>query len=114
MLTKIKEIIKFLRNLPDPNWEIEINAKPSKTHPLAGFWKRDMGHDHSIAIGPQDDEYYISFCGPGGCFSKGKYRPNSKIIGDPSYRVVDENIIEIKSKNGFTKYVRAKSREVKK
>jgi hypothetical protein len=111
MFKFIRQLIHLLRNPPDPNWHIERQAKPSKTHPLGGFWKCGIKHDHGIAIGAADDnKYFISFCGPGGCFEKGKYRPNSAIEGDPCYRVIDNNTIEIKGKKGFTKYVRVKSR----
>jgi len=80
-------------------------------HPFGGFWKRDVKYDHGIAIGAAgSNKYFISFCGPGGCIEKGKYRPNSTIEGDPNYRVIDNNTIEIKGQKGFTRYVRVKSR----
>lgn len=111
MFKFIRQLIHLLRNPPDPNWHIEREAQPSKTHPLGGFWKHDIRHDHGIAIGTADDNrYFISFCGPGGCFEKGKYRPNSSIEGDAHYRVIDNNTIEIEGKKGFTRYVRVKSR----
>ena len=111
MFSFIKNLIQVLRNPPEPNWHIERQAKPTKSHPLSGFWKRDQKHDHGLAIGPVDDKkYYISFCGPGGCFEKGKYRPNSTIEGDPNYRVIDVATIEVKGKKVFNKYVRVKSR----
>ena len=112
MFAFIKSLIQVLRNPPDPNWHIERQAKPTNTHPLGGFWKRDNKQDHGLAIGPADgNTYFISFCAPSGCFEKGKYRPNSTIEGDSEYRVIDKNTIEVKGKNGFTKYVRTKSRE---
>ena len=111
MIKFIKAIIQAIRNPPDPNWHIEKQAKPSRFHPLGGFWKKNKKHDHGLAIGRADDEtYFISFCGPGGCFDKGIYRPDSKIEGDPAYRVIDENNIEVKGKKGFEKYYRVKSR----
>lgn len=111
MFALIKSLIQVLRNPPGPNWHIERQAKPTKLHPLSGFWKRDPKHDHGLAIGPADDnKYFISFCGPGGCFEKGKYRPNSTIEGDPDYRIIDSATMEVKGKKGFNKYVRVKSR----
>ena len=113
MIKFIKEFLKVIRNPPDPNWHIENEAKPSKKFPLGGFWKKSKNRDHGIAIGPSDDgKYFVTFCGPGGCFEKGTYRPNTSIDGDPNYRVIDENTIEVKDKKGkFSKYERVKSRE---
>lgn len=111
MIKFIKTLIALIRNPPDANWHIEKEAKPSKSHPLGGFWKKDPKHDHGLAIGPAENgEYFISFCGPGGCFEKGTYRANSKIEGDPHYRIIDKNTIEVEGKKGFTKYVRVKRR----
>lgn len=111
MFNFIRQLIRLLREPPEPNWHVECEAKPSKTHPLGGFWKRRVNYDHGIAIGAADENrYFISFCGPSGCFEKGKYRPNSTIEGDPNYRVVDNNTIEIRGRKGFTRYVRVKSR----
>jgi len=110
MFAFLKSFIRVLRNPPDPNWHIERQAKPTTNHPLGGFWKRNPNHDHGLAIGPAEDAYFISFCGPSGCFEKGAYRPNSRIVGDPDYRVIDNNTIEVKGKKGFTRYVRTRSR----
>jgi len=112
MIKFIKSIIETVRNPPAPNWHVEKEARPTKTHPLGGFWKKNPNHDHGLAIGPAENEkYFISFCGPGGCFKKGTYRANSTIEGDPHYKIVDENTIEVEGKKGFSKYVRAKQRE---
>ena len=112
MFQFIANFINTLRHPPEPNWHVERQAKPSETHPLGGFWKRDIKLDHGLAIGPtEDNKYFISFCGPSGCFAKGTYRPDSAIEGDPDYRVIDKNTIEVRGKNGFSKYVRVKSRQ---
>ena len=96
----------------EPNWHIEKQAKKSRTHPWAGFWKKNPKHDHGLAIGPAGDGlYYVSFCGPSGCFEKGQYRADSSIENDPDYRIIDANSIEVKTKRGFSRYVRAKSRQ---
>ncbi|MGR6874194.1 hypothetical protein ACU6U9_18240 [Pseudomonas sp. HK3] len=71
MFEKIKRIIEMVKNPPDKNWHIEKQGKPSKTHPLGGFWKRDLKNDHGLAIGKAPRGlYFISFCGPSGCFEK--------------------------------------------
>ncbi len=112
MFKFIKTIIELFRNPLNPNWHIEKEAKRTQQHPLAGFWKKNPKHDHGLAIGAAEDgKYFISFCGPGGCFEKGAYRVNSTIKGDPHYRVIDDNTIEVKGKKGFTKYIRVKRRE---
>ena len=86
--------------LLNPHREVEAQAVPSESHPLAGFWKAscdDPEEDFGLAIGPMgSDTYYVSFCGPGGCFAKGDYRPITKLVGDPKYRVLDNDTIEVR------------------
>ena len=51
--------------------------------------------------------YSVSFCGPGGCFEPGTYRPNTPIVGDPEYQVIDSNTLGISRKDGtFQQYSR--------
>ncbi len=93
---------------------VEKTAVPSLGHPYAGFWKEPNCLDRfGIAIAPADDKLYsLSFCGPGGCFEPGEYRPNSAIVDDPLYKIVDANTIMIKGQDGtFAKYVRCQSRQ---
>lgn len=83
------------------------------SHPLAGFWKD--GHcddDFGLLIAPvSDDLYSVSFCGPGGCFEPGSYRPNTPIVGDPGYRVTGDNEIEVSLVNGgYQRYIRCPER----
>ena len=111
MFKTIKGIIEIFKQPSDPNWYIEKQGKPSKAYPLGGFWKKDLKHDHGLAIGKAPEGlYFISFYGPNGCFEKGAYRPNSAIMGDSDYRILDTNTIEVKGKKGFEKYTRAKTR----
>lgn len=96
-----------------PNWQVEKNARPSETHPLGGFWKPEKCDvDFGLAIGPMGERmYYVSFCGPGGCFAEGTYRPATAIYGDPSYSVLDEDTIEVVGLGGQrTKYIRCPGR----
>ncbi|MEG4025531.1 tetratricopeptide repeat protein, partial [Microcoleus sp. S13C4] len=92
----------------DLNRNAEKLAVPSQSHPLAGFWKSgDCSHDFGLAIAPAGEGLYsISFCGPGGCFVPGTYRPNSPLVGDRSYRVVNNNTIDVEGRDGFTRYIR--------
>lgn len=96
-----------------PHWESEHDAVPSKSHPFAGFWKSDLSDTFGLAIGPYGEgKYYVSFCGPGGCFAKGDYRPITSLTNDTTYRIIDANTIEVQGRDGFSKYYRSKGREV--
>jgi len=74
---------------------------------LAGFWKDHCEDDFGLKIeAAGGDQYSISFCGPGGCFEPGTYRPNSPIFGDQAYRVIDAGTIEVLGGDGFSTYYR--------
>ncbi len=93
------------------HWDVERDAQPSETHPYGGFWKSSVQDEFGLAIGPAGaDSYYVSFCGPGGCFAKGEYRPITKLVSDPAYRIVDSNTIEVNGKDGFTAFNRSAGR----
>lgn len=94
-----------------PNWEVEQDAQPSDTHPYGGFWKEHPHDEFGLAIGPAGaDSYYVSFCGPGGCFGKGEYREITRLVGDPAYRILDSNNIKVNSKDGFSAFHRSAGR----
>ena len=96
----------------DPQRTAEKLAIPSPTHPFAGFWKEPGCADNfGLAIAPSGPNLYsVSFCGPGGCFKPGTYRPDTPLVGDPAYRVVDNDTIEVGGLGGFTRYVRCDKR----
>jgi hypothetical protein len=74
---------------------------------LAGFWKDHCEDDFGLKIAQAGANLYsISFCGPGGCFEPGTYRPNSPIFGDQAYRVIDADTIEVLGGDGFSTYRR--------
>jgi hypothetical protein len=104
--------VRYLGPNAAPNWEVEKNAVPSATHPLAGFYKDEGCADSfGLAIGPANEkEYYISFCGPGGCFAAGTYRPNTTIYNDPKYEVITNDKIKIMGDGGWSTNVRCPSR----
>jgi hypothetical protein len=78
---------------------------------LTGFWKEDCTHDFGLQIARAGaDQYSISFCGPGGCFEPGTYRPNSPIYGDRAYRVKDAKTMAVLGADGFSTYVRCGDR----
>jgi len=81
----------------------------SASHPFAGFWKDGHCDDEfGLSIAPAGPKLYsVSFCGPGGCFEPGTYRPHTAIIGDPEYRVISENALGVSTKDGrFQRYER--------
>ena len=86
---------------------IEAYLKPTATQPLVGFWKSSCSDNFGLAIDAQKDGLYsVSFCGPGGCSRPGTYRPNTRLVGDPDYKVLDQNTIEVRGLDGFSRYVR--------
>ncbi len=86
---------------------IESYLKPTAAHPLVGFWKSSCSENFGLAIDAQSEGVYsVSFCGPGGCFKPGTYRPNTPLVGDADYRVVDQNTIEVRGLDGFSRYTR--------
>ena len=80
----------------------------TERHPLAGFWKDHCEDDFGLSIAPAaGDMYSVSFCGPGGCFEPGSYRPDTLIVGDPSYRVIDADTLDVGRSDGeFQRYLR--------
>jgi len=94
------------------HWEVERDAVASPSHPFGGFWKSDLSNEFGIAVGPYGEgKYYVCFCGPGGCFAKGAYRPITSLTSDQEYRIIDANTIEIHSSTGWTKFYRSKGRQ---
>lgn len=73
---------------------------------FTGMWKEKCEQDHGLQIKPigGDGKYSVSFCGPGGCFEPGTYRPNTFINGDRSYKVVSDSEIQVGGANGFSTY----------
>src|SRR5262249_23368560 len=106
-------VISACEDTHDPGRTAEKTAIQSASHPYAGFWKQPGCADNfGLAIAPAGPGIYsVSFCGPGGCFKPGTYRPNTPIVGDSDYRVIDQDTIEVSSLDGFSRYVRCKSRE---
>jgi hypothetical protein len=116
MLTFLKRVCRGLISFhrafnsarENPNWHILEEAKPTVTHPFGGFWKRKNQSRFGLAIGPaQGAMYFFSFCGPGGCSEKEQFRPFNTIVDNPDFKIIDENTIEMKGRNGFVQYVRS-------
>lgn len=95
----------------DPGRIAEREALSSNAHPLAGFWKDDCAEQFGLAIAPAGiGVYSVSFCGPGGCFFPGTYRPDTRLHGDEAYRVIDDDTLDVHGRDGWTTYSRAGSR----
>jgi hypothetical protein len=105
---------------PNLSREAELTAVATADFPYAGFWKaHDCTASYGLAISPGGSPglYSVSFCGPGGCFEPGTYRPNTTLLDDEKYWVIDRNTIEVggcgKRAGTFTRYVRCAGREVR-
>lgn len=74
---------------------------------FTGFWKRKCEDAFGLQIMPvKDGLYSVSFCGPGGCFEPGTYRPNTKLKDDPMYQVVDTSHIKVQGRDGWSEYIK--------
>jgi len=74
---------------------------------FTGFWKVNCTDAFGVQIKKQSGNLFsVSFCGPGGCFAPGKWMPNTPIIGDSKYRVVNPTTIEIGQEKGWERYTR--------
>jgi hypothetical protein len=74
---------------------------------FTGFWKANCTDAFGVQIKKQAGNLFsVSFCGPGGCFAPGEWQPNTPIVGDPKYRVLNPTTIEIGHEQGWTQYTR--------
>jgi uncharacterized RDD family membrane protein YckC len=70
--------------------------KPDKSFPFIGFWKKDCKDHVGLAIDKADDgKYTVSYCTSFDCHKPGTDMPNTSLIGDPRYRIINENTIEV-------------------
>jgi len=71
---------------------------------FSGFWKEVCTDAFGISIKPHGSKNYsISFCGPGGC---GPWMPNTAIEGDPSYRVVAADTLEVRKGDRWQRFLK--------
>ena len=72
---------------------------------FTGFWENDCSEPFGLQIiSASKKDYSISFCGPGGCFEPGTYRPNTTIHNDKLYKVIDGNHIKVWGHDGWSNY----------
>lgn len=77
-----------------------------------GFWKRKCSDGFGVQIKLAENQLYsVSFCGPGGCFEPGKWTPNTRIEGDPKYKVNSPTELGIKRSDSdeYFMYVKCES-----
>lgn len=93
-----KEYIKKRDSLDHSKNSQNIVAylKPDKYFPFIGFWKRACKDTVGLAIDKTDDgKYSVSYCTSTDCYKPGTERPNTTLVDDPRYRIVDKDTIEI-------------------
>lgn len=69
---------------------------------FTGFWKTNCEDAFGLQIMSFGEEgnYSVSFCGSGGCFKPGTYRPPTTIENDPAYEVISHDHIKVVGKGG--------------
>lgn len=73
----------------------------SQSVDYSGFWKANCGQPFGLQLKPAGGALYsVSFCGPGGCFEPGTYRPNTPLVGDPDYEMVSSTEMLVKLRDG--------------
>jgi hypothetical protein len=83
------------------NIHLSGELTPTEGHPYAGFWKTKCSDDSGLAIAPAGrGQYSVSFCGKGGCFKPGTYRPITPLVGDKDYKVESSTRIRVKGIDG--------------
>lgn len=71
--------------------------KPDKAFPFIGFWKKDCKDTSGLAIDKTEEgKYSISHCTSTYCYKPGTQMPNTTLIDDPRYRIIDKNTFEIR------------------
>jgi hypothetical protein len=75
------------------SYTIEKQLEADPAYPYIGFWKNDCSDNFGLAIEKAtNDEYYVRFCGPGGCFGKTSFM-RTKLINDSIYKILDNDTI---------------------
>jgi len=78
---------------------LALGAEPGA---FTGFWKTQCKDAFGLQIKPfgEAGKYSVSFCGPGGCFEPGTYRPLTTIENDPAYEVISSKHIKVVGRGG--------------
>src|SRR5207302_6570961 len=82
-------------------------AACSRPADFTGFWKVNCSDAFGVQIKEQPgNSFSVSFCGPGGCFRPGEWMPNTPIIGDPKYRVINATTLDTERQDGWDRYTK--------
>ena len=79
---------------------------------FTGIWKADCSDYYGIQIKPAENQLYsVSFCGLRGCFEPGTWTPNTRIEGDPKYKVISPTELGIRKRDSdeYFMYVKCAS-----
>jgi len=69
--------------------------KPDKSFPFIGFWKKDCNDNVGLAIDKATDgKYSVSYCTSTDCEKPNTEMPNTSLVDDPKYRIINANTIE--------------------
>lgn len=86
---------------------LSLAAGCSRRGDFTGFWKANCTDAFGVQIKKQaGNAFSVSFCGVGGCFAPGEWMPNTAIIGDPKYRVVNGTTLDIQYGEGWHRYTK--------
>lgn len=83
--------------------------EPVKNTPpdLTGFWKGHCSDAFGVQIKKQTANLFsVSFCGSGDCFEPGTWEPNTPIVGDPHYRLINPATLAIEHSGGWETYTK--------
>jgi hypothetical protein len=81
------------------------DAGANKSFPFEGYWQTKCGDNSGIVImHVTGAEFSVQFCSGAGCSDPGKYKPNTSIINDTDYKIIDEKHMYIKDHFGNRKY----------
>jgi hypothetical protein len=68
---------------------------------FTGIWKTNCEDAWGVQIQPAGEGLYaVTFCGVSGCLVPREWTPDTRIEGDPMYRVVSRTRIDIRRNDG--------------
>lgn len=74
---------------------------------FTGFWKGNCSDAFGVQIKKQPGNLFsVTFCGPGGCIAPGEWMPNTSIVGDSKYRIINATTLEIQKVQRWDRYTR--------
>lgn len=79
---------------------------------FSGVWKADCEDYWGVLITPAPDaQYALTFCGLSGCLAPGSWTADTRIAGDPMYRLDSPRRLGIRRRDGgYFDYVKCSDR----